>query len=52
MNVVVPKSRKCRFYLIDKNGLYIKVKWLITKNPMRSENEKDGASSMTQKPEP
>ena len=30
MNVVVPKSRKCRFYLTDKNGLYIKVKWFIT----------------------
>ena len=29
MNVVVPKSRKCRFYLIDKNGLYINVKWTI-----------------------
>ena len=26
LNVVVPKSRKWRFYLTDKNGLYIKVK--------------------------
>ena len=30
LNVVVPKSRKWRFYLTDKNGLYIKVKWPIT----------------------
>ena len=30
LNVVVPKSRKWRFYLMDKNGLYIKVKWPIT----------------------
>ena len=29
LNVVVPKSRKWWFYLIDKNGLYIKVKWTI-----------------------
>ena len=30
LNVVVPKSRKWRFYLMDKNGQYIKVKWPIT----------------------
>ena len=30
LNVVEPKSRKWRFYLTDKNGLYIKVKWPIT----------------------
>ena len=30
LNVVVPKSRKWRFYLTDKNDLYIKVKWPIT----------------------
>ena len=30
LNVMVPKSRKWQFYLTDKNGLYIKVKWPIT----------------------
>ena len=30
LNVVVPKSRKWRFYLMDKNGQYIKGKWPIT----------------------
>ena len=30
LNVMVPKSRNWRFYLMDKNGLYIKVKWPIT----------------------
>ena len=52
MNVVVPKSRKWRLYLTNKNGLYNKMKWPIKENSTRSENEKDGASSMMQKPEP
>ena len=30
LNMVVPKSRKWRFYLMDKNGQYIKGKWPIT----------------------
>ena len=29
-SVMEPKSRKWRFYLMDKNGQYIKVKWPIT----------------------
>ena len=30
LNVMVPKSRKWRFYLMDKNCRYFKVKWPIT----------------------